>query len=329
MEQWKPAFEYEDQYEVSTYGNVRALGTSVIKKKRITPSSGIVTTKLWSKKYKKSMYVNIAQLMLRTFVSDSPPSPYKDTKRKRGTVIYKDGNLQNLHLDNLMWKDVNSDKQIIIDMYRKGATHAEMARQIGVTSCTVHAMLRDVSTSIMDNGPEKLYDDEEWRPLVGYKDVIDGYLVSNYGRVYSTGRTNIKGRKVRPRYMTPTYQRGYTNFRLLNKNLKSTACRGHQLVMHTFATPDATRLFIDHIDRNRSNNHISNLRWCTNSENAFYASKYNEFNDLVVELVNKKHTDTYIARELGISTKTVSRIRKINGLDAIHWRQASEYNKFE
>lgn len=326
MEKWKPAFEFEDQYEVSTHGNVRKIGDTTNKVIRITPSSGVVTTKMWSKKHNKALYVNIAQLVLRTFVGDSPPSPYAGTKHKRAKVIHKDGNLLNVHVDNLMWKDTHQAKQVLIEMYKRGCSHAEMAERIGVTSCTVHAMLRDVPTSIMDVGPDKQWDDEEWRPLKGFKNIIDGYLVSNYGRVYSSVGTNVKGRKVRPKYMAATKVNGYDHFRLLNTDLTATHCLGHQLVMHVFAEPDPTRPFVDHIDRNRSNNHISNLRWCTNDENMLYASKYYEYNDEVVRLVKVPHTDVYIARKLGISAKTVARIRQNNGLKSVHWRNTNEHS---
>lgn len=42
----------------------------------------------------------------------------------------------------------------------------------------------------------------------------------------------------------------------------------HRLVaMHFIENPE-NKPMVDHIDRNRANNHVSNLRWASNSENA-------------------------------------------------------------
>ena len=45
-------------------------------------------------------------------------------------------------------------------------------------------------------------------------------------------------------------------------------CRIHQLVASRFLPVTTGNLVIDHIDRNRQNNHASNLRWVNHSENA-------------------------------------------------------------
>lgn len=47
----------------------------------------------------------------------------------------------------------------------------------------------------------------------------------------------------------------------------------HRLVANQFIeNNDETKTQIDHIDRNRSNNNINNLRWCTRSENCLNRS---------------------------------------------------------
>ncbi len=85
------------------------------------------------------------------------------------------------------------------------------------------------------------------------------YILSD-GKVYSRmcdkfmigyiGRTNNNYHKVMIRYDG------------VKRNM-----RVHRLVAETFLPNDNNLPQVDHIDRNRINNHISNLRWVTHSEN--------------------------------------------------------------
>lgn len=48
----------------------------------------------------------------------------------------------------------------------------------------------------------------------------------------------------------------------------------HRLVAeHFLDTPSYERILVDHIDGNRQNNHVENLRWCTHKENMNYAKE--------------------------------------------------------
>lgn len=99
---------------------------------------------------------------------------------------------------------------------------------------------------------------EIWKDVVGWE---DKYQVSNQARVWNK-ITDVEVAQV----LTgdPLYK--YVN---LNFNKKYKLRRVHVLVAQAFIhNPDPeNKLFVDHGDRDKMNNHLSNLSWVTRSEN--------------------------------------------------------------
>ena len=60
----------------------------------------------------------------------------------------------------------------------------------------------------------------------------------------------------------------------LYKNKKHKCCRVHRLVGLTFIPNSNNYPDIDHIDRNKKNNCVDNLRWCSRQMNEVNKSKY-------------------------------------------------------
>ena len=98
----------------------------------------------------------------------------------------------------------------------------------------------------------------DYRRIENYPD----YVISNYGVVYSIKYSRSRELK------THLHKEGYKCVGLYrNKTHKTVSV--HSLVGDAFVGKREGELTFDHIDRNRSNNDLSNLRWATRSEQAF------------------------------------------------------------
>lgn len=107
---------------------------------------------------------------------------------------------------------------------------------------------------------------EIYKDIKGYEGL---YQVSNYGNVKSLNRVIIRsdGRKrtIPERIKKGTHDKGYARVSLTDSNGNQKSFYTHRLVM--FAFVGESDLYIDHIDGNKKNNYISNLRYVTNSQN--------------------------------------------------------------
>ena len=96
--------------------------------------------------------------------------------------------------------------------------------------------------------------EEEWKQILDYPN----YSISNLGNV----RNNKHNRNIKP----ILYKCGYYHVGL-RINGKTKCIRVHRLVGNHFLENIDNKPFIDHIDRNKLNNNVNNLRWATRSEN--------------------------------------------------------------
>lgn len=127
---------------------------------------------------------------------------------------------------------------------------------------------------------KKFFTEEElkneiWKDVVGYEGL---YQVSNLGRVKSLervayinrGRGGKGPRQTRPIKEKILFVRYGTNGRLgvqLSKNNETKLFYIHRLALSTFAGVQEGRPFCCHIDGDKNNNKIINLKWGTRLEN--------------------------------------------------------------
>jgi len=103
---------------------------------------------------------------------------------------------------------------------------------------------------------------EQWRPIPGWE---EHYEVSDHGRV--------RTKKYDQRMMTLHEWDGYLLVWLRKGGTVHKKYRIHRLVALTFLPipeEESDVLVVNHKDRNRQNNHVTNLEWATYSENTHH-----------------------------------------------------------
>ena len=105
---------------------------------------------------------------------------------------------------------------------------------------------------------------EIWKDIVGY----DGlYQISNMGRVKSLERIARNNHKIKEKILTPNLNKGgYLRVHLRKDNYSYTPLI-HRLVAQAFLPNPNNKPQIDHINTNKTDNRVCNLRWTTASEN--------------------------------------------------------------
>lgn len=114
---------------------------------------------------------------------------------------------------------------------------------------------------------------EEWRKIKGYE---DRYEVSCYGKVRSlvcyAPKRNMYLRRKQPRLLRQnTTHDGYKRVGLsMNGRIKHITV--HRLVAIAFLPNPSGAPAVNHKDEDKTNNHVSNLEWCTNKYNSNYGT---------------------------------------------------------
>lgn len=113
---------------------------------------------------------------------------------------------------------------------------------------------------------------EEWKTLF----FNGGYEISNLGR--------LRNKKTKVISKGTITKNGYVNVSVDNQNY-----RLHRLVLQTWCpNENYEELTVDHINGNRSDNRLENLRWATQEENTVYMMMHrSELNKEITRLLSK------------------------------------------
>jgi hypothetical protein len=171
------------------------------------------------------------------------------------------------------------------------------------------------------NTMKNLFKDEQWKTLF-IPDVheYERYEISNYGRIKSF-KCQPQGKIIK----NPNVK-GYAVLVIKLMNKKSTTKYVHKMVAEHFLPRDNDlQQYVIHKDFNKSNNHITNLRWVTR-QTMFAHQKVNpnynrgmisnaklsesEVIRLKMKLKKGKNRPSIIAKEFGITHTQLNRIKR-------------------
>jgi HNH endonuclease/NUMOD4 motif len=158
---------------------------------------------------------------------------------------------------------------------------------------------------------------EHWLPVKGFPN----YQVSSLGRVMGPGRQRDKmGRLMRPMVRPTKYK-----YVALVLNGKARNRLVHRLVLCAFAGyKEYPEWEADHINGNRGDNRLANLRWVTRQQNAAYLATSNKLkglanhraklNNSAVKFIRRNYSfqgkwnTTTLAQKFKVTPATISKV---------------------
>lgn len=149
--------------------------------------------------------------------------------------------------------------------------------------------------------------EEIWKDIKDYEGL---YQVSNLGRVKSLERLDNINHLVKEKILNPKEHTDGHLFVGLFKNGKGINCKVHILVAKHFIPNVENKPLVHHIDKNKLNNNVDNLMWCTQKQHkelhpeiyeAISKAKSISINqyDLQGKLIREWKSSAEIQRELG------------------------------
>ena len=209
--------------------------------------------------------------------SDSEWKWFNDEKLYR---IYKDGRIYseftNKFLETYTKKNHNYPQvDLTINKKRRQFTLAKLIYETFNNCSGRNYIIINIDGNLDNNNLSNLkkiprneittvikYDTTIWKPILEYE---DRYVINRQGQVMSLLKGNILEDNHRQKYT-----QSYITYGLINKNRKRTNHTVHRLVYSTFHNiplKDFGNKVIGHIDRNKFNNNLDNLRLVSISDN--------------------------------------------------------------
>ena len=160
--------------------------------------------------------------------------------------------------------------------------------------------------------------EEIWKPIVGYEGL---YEVSSIGRVKRVAHSYISKRGITEWlservFKNHTYPNGY-EYVTLSKGTVTHNCSIHRLVAIAFIPNPHDLPVVDHINTDKTDNRVCNLRWCTPAMNSRNPISYKrqftshgtavDMFSLTGEYIRSFISISQAAREVGGSFSAISK----------------------
>ena len=171
------------------------------------------------------------------------------------------------------------------------------------------------------------YTDNKTNDIIDYNGL---YKISNYGNIKNKNGKIMKQAKDKDGYKIVC----------LTKNKKHKNFRVHRLVAFMFIENDnlKEKIYINHKDENKENNHMNNLEWCTSKYNINYGTGRERSIDTLKKTLSNKdltgnnnpfygnqHTDEWKNKKIKELSKPIIQYDKNNNIikEWINAREAS------
>jgi hypothetical protein len=145
-----------------------------------------------------------------------------------------------------------------------------------------------------------------WKEVPEYNGI---YKISNTGEVKSHSDKGI-------RILKPDIAKGYLRV-TLSKNNSQKRFMIHRLVAELFLPKINNKKYVNHIDGNKLNNYVSNLEWCTASENEKHSyNKLGKIPPCAKKCIDKSTGNIYNSitkAAIAINMKPTTLLSKLNG----------------
>lgn len=305
-EVFKPIPDYEKLYEISNYGRVKSIRKNIILKQKLQ-CSGFKSFILYNNDNKSKLFythITVAELFI-----DKPNA------NEKMMIKHINENIVDNNVDNLQWihfikKPINNNiykknkygekpviklnmKGDILDRYESihNAALKNNASNSWTSICCNHDKIfkskyrlrfctKDDEIKIKNDSklqhikiieePQfEIKSDEIFKDIPGFEKI---YAASNYGNIKS-----LASKRILKQHFGAS---GYKKVSLCNikKKCSMPIFYVHRLISKTFLIkPESNKpLVVDHINGNKNDNTVPNLRWVTHSENAINAQKNNK-----------------------------------------------------
>jgi hypothetical protein len=137
---------------------------------------------------------------------------------------------------------------------------------------------------------------EQWKSINAYPD----YEISSHGNVRSV-RFN--------RILKPAKSdSGYLYVNLLNNKIRKTTAVHKLVIEHFGLTMPGENFVVDHLDKNKEHNSITNLEWVSIQENTIRSYGNQHKIPIILELRNKGFTYKQISEQVELGMSTVHQI---------------------